>query len=240
MMPLHALRQAAGALAGERQALGPAVAFGDGPVHELPADTTAIAGGDATALARSEALIDWLSAAVEWISGTTEPMERAPLVRADLHLWGVLAEGELGFEPSVLEGAVPRGAAWIAAMRPHRFFVQAADRLEAAGHERGARLAARLRAGDGNLDVVRRSVETVAVSLDAGSVPALRLRVACVDGAAARQAVMLLHAWRLRRAMGESASAEAFRSGAVLRDGHRVELRIVGSLDTLLGLFRTR
>lgn len=237
MSPLNTLRQAAASLAGERRSLGPAVAWGETLFHDLPADTTAVAGGDVTELAREPALRAWLEDVTGWMTGSATLLDEAPAQRGDACIWALLSEGPPPFDPAALGGAVPRGAAWVAALRPDRFFAQAADRLEQAGHERGARWAARLRAPEGNLGVIRRNVETVALSLGP---TALRLRIGFVDGTAARQGVVLLHGWRLRRAMGEGTAAEAFRTAEVVREGTRVEMRVNAPFETLLTLFSPR
>jgi hypothetical protein len=66
-------------------------------------------------------------------------------------LWPVLTEGDGAFDPTPLRDAIPRGAAWFAALHPRRFFRQAADRLEAAGSPRAARWSGQLRQPSGQL-----------------------------------------------------------------------------------------
>ena len=155
-------------------------------------------------------------------------------------VWPILAEGGGDFAAHTLRDTIPRGAAWVVALRPERFFQQAADRLEARGDERGADWAARLRSPSGNLALVGRLVRVVAISLGVEPSAVLRMRLTCNDETAAVQATIAMQAWRVRRSLGEGPAAQCFAASSLVRDGARVELSLPGDVDTLTTLFGRR
>lgn len=238
MIPLHAFRQAATSFLGEGASPGPSVALGDDPLEGIPADTTALAGADAALLADRPEVHTWLARTAGWIGGDATWLDD-PVLHGRLALWPLLSTARAGrFDPSALEGGVPAGAAWIVAMEPARFFQQAADHLEVHGGERGMRLAARLRAPSGNLALVGRLVETAAIALEADrGHGTLRLRVVSPDPGAARQTLLLLQGWRMRRSLADAADAHVFAHARVGRTGSRVEMALSGDLRVVAGLF---
>lgn len=230
------------ASAGRRGALAPSVDV-QGGADGLPADTTLFVGGEDAALAEDPVIVGWLGRMVGAIVGKGPLELSVPARLGDAAAWAILAEGDdSGFDAHALSGAIPHGTSWLVATRPDRFFPQAAARLEARGDARGADWAARLRTPTGNLALLGRIVRTAAIALQLGNggPGALRLRVSCPDPNAARQAILALHAWRVRRGMGEGPDAAVFRASDLVREGHRVELVLPGDLDTLTRLFGTR
>lgn len=238
MIPLQAFRQAATTILGEGAAPGPSVALGDGLLDGIPADTTALAGANAALLADRPEVRAWLARIAEWIAGDATRLD-APVRHGPLALWPLLSVGRAGhFDPATLDGGVPVGTAWIAALEPMRFFQQAADHLEVHGGERGMRLAARLRAPSGNLALVGRLVDTVAVSLETSRAQAtLRLRVVSPDNGSARQTLLLLQGWRMRRSLADAADAPVFAHARMGRAGNRVEMAVTGDAHVVVGLF---
>jgi hypothetical protein len=217
----------------DRGGLAPSVDLGAGTLA-LPACATAVAGLEAHA---PEAAETWLSGMVQWVTGA--PHGPLPQPHADLPLrtWAVLHEGAPpGLPVASLQGAIPRGDAWVAALSPNRFVAQAITRLSSQDTPHGRRMAARLRSPSANLSTIHALVETAALSLDLGETPALRLRVGCTDTAAAFQAAVVLQAWRVRRSSGEDAAATAFGRAYVLRGATRVELCFPGTVEQVLGL----
>jgi hypothetical protein len=244
MSSVSALFGAASRLAvpGRRGELAPSVNIAGG-VEGVPAQTTMLAGADDPALAQDPLLAGWFDRVVGMLSGGSLDLS-APGRVGNAAVWPVLGEGEGDFDAAVLSGAIPVGTVWVAALHPERFFVQAADRLEALGDTRGVEWAARLRTPTGNLALLGRVVRTMAIALDAppgGTAPGvLRLRVGCPDEGAAKQAMLLLHAWRIRRGLAEGAAAQLFRASDLVRADSRVELTLVGDPPLLVGLFGRR
>jgi hypothetical protein len=236
-----ATRRAAVAAFSGRGALAPSVPVDSG-ADGLPADTTLFIGGEDASLAEDPLVLAWFGRMVGAIVGKAPLDLSTPGRLGDTAVWPILAEGGGVFDAEGLAGAIPHGTSWLVATRPDRFFVQAAARLDARGDARGADWAARLRSPTGNLALLGRIVRTFAIALQVsnGGPSALRLRVSCPDPNAARQAVLALHAWRVRRGMGESADASVFRGSDLVREGHRVELVLPGELDALTRLFGTR
>jgi len=230
--------------AGRRGDVAPSVPV-EGGAEGLAADTTMIIGGDDPALAADPVLVGWFARMVAAVSGTTALDLSAPCRLGGAPAWPILTEGGGDFDAAALAGAIPRGTAWLAATRPERFFAQAAARLEARGDARGADWAARLRAPTGNLALLGRVVRTFAITLHVGEPPTgvgstLRLRVTCPDDMTARQAIVALHGWRVRRGLAESSDGAVFRASDLVRDGQRAELLLPGELDTLTRLFGVR
>ncbi len=230
--------------AGRRGDVAPSVPVDSG-AEGLPADTTMLIGGDDPALAYDPVLVGWLARMVAAVSGTTELDLAAPGRLGGAPAWPILTEGGGHFDAAALAGAIPRGTAWLVATRPERFFAQAATRLDARGDARGADWAARLRAPTGNLALLGRVVRTFAIALHVGEPhtgagSALRLRVTCPDDMTARQALVALHGWRVRRGLAESPEGAVFRASDLVRDGQRAELLLPGALDPLTRLFGVR
>jgi hypothetical protein len=223
------------ASAGRRGALAPSVDITGGAAG-VPADTSVIVGGDDPALATDPVLAAWFARIVGAVSTPTFDVAAAGrLGRAPV--WPILSEGGGHLDTAMLEGAIPAGTAWIAALRPDRFFAQAATRLEARGDARGADWAARLRSPTGNVALLGRLVSTAAITLSVGDPSAIRLRVKCPDEAAGRQAALALHAWRVRRGLPDDPGGAVFRASDLVRDGARVELVLPGELNTVTRLF---
>jgi hypothetical protein len=243
MTTLRALRHAATALtgAGRREGgrdLAPSVDLGPTPLPGVPAETTALAGGDADAVAQRPELAAWLSGIASWLTGARDIDLARPVRHGRFSLWPLLAEGDHPFDPARLSGVVPEGAAWLAARDPARFFAQAADRLDDVGLERGSQWAARLRQPEGNVALVGRIVESVGLAMDADDVTAaLRLRVTCPDAATARQTQFLLHGWRMRKAIVDNAAGRVFAASEIVREGVRVEMVLPGETGVIVGLF---
>ncbi len=244
MSSVSALLGAAARLAsaGRRGELPPSVDVRLG-AEGLPTDTTMLIGGDDPAMAEDPVLAAWFARIVGAVSGNA-PMDLSrPGRLGGVPVWPVLSEGSGRFDPAILADAIPVGTAWVVALRPERFFVQAAARLEARGDERGADWAARLRSPAGNIALLGRLVTTVAICLQVaeGDGPSwMRLRFTSPDEGAARQAVVALHAWRVRRGIADGPEGAAFRGSDLVRDGVRVELALPGDVATLTGLFGRR
>ena len=236
MLPIHALRHAAGSLAGDGKDLGPSVAFGEGLLAGIPASTSALAGTDEAVVDAHPGLLSWVADIAAWLTGEANVDLSRPRLHAGLALWPLLSEGGGDFDARPLEGAVPRGAAWVVAMRPEHFFAQAAERLERSGDARAVAWSARLRAPTGNLAILERLVRTFAISLDPAGV--LRLRVGCPNSGTARRAFLLLHGWRLRRAAGDGAVAQAFAGADLVRHDARVQMSFSGDPEVLARLFK--
>ena len=222
--------------AGRRGEISPSVDVRPG-AEGLPAETTMLVGGEDPAIAQDPVLAGWFARIVGAVAGDT--LDIAAVARlGDTPVWPILAEGEGALDTTALHGAVPAATAWVLALRPERFFAQAASKLEERGDSRGADWAARLRAPTGNLALLGKLVRTVAIALDlAGPTAALRLRVTCASDASATQAMLALHAWRVRRGLGDGPGAQAFRASDLVRDGTRVELTLPGDVVTLTSLF---
>lgn len=226
---------------GNRSDLAPSVAL-TGPVEGLPAHTSLLIGGEHPGVVHDPVIAGWLVRMVGAIVGKAPLDLSVPGRLGDAPVWAILTDGGGLFDATVLVGSVPVGTAWLVATGPDLFFAQAAGRLEERGDARGAEWAARLRAPTGNLALLGRIVRTFAIALhiDDNGGCALRLRVTTPDAYAARQALLALHAWRVRRGMGGDADAAVFRASRLVRDGHRVELVLPGELDVLARLFGTR
>ena len=104
------------------------------------------------------------------------------------------------------------------------------------GFNAGRRMAARMRQPSANLSVVTGLVDTVALSLELGAHPALRMRLGCTDTPAAFQAAVVLQAWRAKRAAGSDSAAAAFARASVTRGTTRVEMSFPGSQEAVLAL----
>ncbi|MFN7143126.1 MAG: hypothetical protein ACK4YP_05075 [Myxococcota bacterium] len=232
------------ASAGRRGDLSPSVDVSAG-AQGLPAQTTMIVGGEDPALAKDPVLAAWFARIVGMITSDTFDVADAGRL-GNKPVWPILAEGEGTLDTAALVGAVPSATAWVVALHPERFFLQAATRLEARGDARGADWAARLRTPTGNLALLGRVVRTVAIALQVGPSAGnaggsvLRMRVTCPDEGSARQAVVALHGWRVRRGMADGPEGAAFRASDLVRNGTRVELSLPGDVTTLTGLFGRR
>jgi hypothetical protein len=224
------------ASAGRRGNLHPSVSV-EGGAEGVPASTTLLVGGEDPGLAADPVLAGWFARMTGMLSGRDTIDLPEPGRLGGAPVWPILGHGEGSFDATLLAGAIPVGAAWVAALHPDRFFAQAAERLDARGDSRGAEWAARLRTPTGNLALLGRLVTTMAISLDTSGAPVLRLRIGCPDEGAARQALLALHAWRVRRGMGDGAAGAAFRGSDLVRADRRVELSLWGDLSTLIGLF---
>ncbi|MFZ5480753.1 MAG: hypothetical protein ACOZNI_28595 [Myxococcota bacterium] len=241
MTPLRALRHAATALSGAAHGgreMAPSVDLGTQALASIPTETTALAGGDAEALAQRPELGAWLTGIASWLTGAEEIDLSRPVPHGRLSLWPLLAEGDGPFDPARLGGVVPEGSVWLAARDAQRFFSQAAERLELVGTERAATWASRLRAPEGNVALVGRIVDAVGLAMDGDEQwAALRLRVTCPDAATARQTQFLLHGWRMRKALADSPAGRVFAASEIVRDGVRVEMAMPGETGVIVGLF---
>ncbi len=207
----------------------------------IPAETTMIVGGTDPAIGQDPVLAGWFARIVGAVS--TDTLDIAAAARlGNVRVWPILAEGHGVLDVSLLVGAIPATSAWVVALRPERFFTQAAVRLEARGDARGADWAARLRAPKGNLALLGKLVRTAAIALEVGdgASASLRLRLTCPNDAAATQAVFALHGWRVRRGLADGPEGAVFRASDLVRDGARVELLLPGDVGTLTGLFGRR
>ncbi len=243
---LQVLRGAVAAGAGGSGALSASVAVHPADVDALPPSATVLVGRRDDADADADA---WLRRVAGWISGLPA---HAPAWRgavgvgaARYALGAVLHDGPgaEGARPlrnaspvAALDGAVPAGHAWVVASHPERFFAQLLPALEGSTTAQGQRLAGRLRDAGTHVAVVRRTVRTVALSLDLSAAPCLRFRVGCVDGASAFQAAVVLEAWRARRAGYEDRHAPVFARAAVSRAGDSVEVAFAGTRGEVLAL----
>ena len=217
----------------DRGGLAPSVDLGAGALV-LPACATALAGLEAHA---PDAAAEWLAGMAQWVTGAPHGPLPDPHVDLPLRAWALLHEGAPpGLPVAPLQGAIPRGQAWVVALSPNRFVAQAIARLSAQETPHGRRMAARLRSPSANLSTIHTLVETAALSLDLGEAPALRLRVACTDTAAAFQAAVVLQAWRARRSAGDDSAAGAFGRAFVVRGATRVELCFPGTEAQVLAL----
>ena len=243
MSSVSALFGAATRLAntGRRGELSPSVPV-EGGAEGLSAETSMLIGGDDPALVADPVLAGWFARMVGAVSGKRTLELSAPGRLGGATVWPILSEEGGAFDAATLADAIPQGTAWLVATRPDRFFPQAAARLEARGDTRGADWAARLRTPTGNLALLGRIVRTVAITLQIAPTgpSALRLRVSCPDESAARQAAIALHAWRVRRGLGDGPDAAVFRASDLVRHATRVELVLPGEVDTLARLFGTR
>lgn len=239
MTPFSALFGAASRLAATARGarLAPSVDVSAG-AEGVAAETTVLIGGEDPKIGADPVFAAWFARLVGAVSGDLDLSRPGRL--GGQAVWPILTEGGGDFAAGALAEAIPRGAAWVVALRPERFFHQAADRLEARGDERGADWAARLRSPTGNLALVGRLVRVVAIALEVGSPAVLRMRLSCNDEAAAIQATIALQAWRVRRSLGEGAGAQAFASATLVREGTRVEMSLPGEVDTLTTLFGRR
>jgi hypothetical protein len=243
---LQVLRGAVAAGAGDPGGLSPSVAVHPSDTGALPPSATVLVGrrGDADADADG-----WLRRVSGWISGRA-PHDPAWLgavgAGADRYAVGAVLHdgpGAEGARPlrnaspvASLDGAVPAGHAWVVASDPERFFAQLLPALDGSTTPQGQRLAGRLRDAASHVAVVRRTVRTVALSLELSPASWLRFRVICVDGASAFQAAVVLEAWRARRGGYDDRHAPVFTRAAVSRVGAVVEVRFSGTREDVLAL----
>ncbi len=241
---ISALRHAVGGVVNDRSGLAPSVVLDPAHTAAVSGCTTALAGRRGASHAEVDA---WLTRVVGWVTGhhaETVHLPAAPTTPGqELHAWALLHDGVTGAAPVSaafplhrLNGAIPEGAAWVVALDPERFFAHALASMERADTPHGRRMAARMRSPSANLSVVTGLVDTVALSLDLGPHPALRMRLGCTDTPAAFQATVVLQAWRAKRAAGTDSAAPAFARASVTRGATRVEMTFPGSREDVLAL----
>lgn len=238
-----ALRHAVGGMVNDRSGLATSVALDSAHTASVSGCATALAGRRGVSQPDVDA---WLTRVVGWVTGhhaETVHLPPEPPSGPELHAWALLHDGVAGAVPAAapfplhrLHGTIPEGAAWVVALDPDRFFAHALASMERADTPHGRRMAARMRQPSANLSVVTGLVDTVALSLELGAHPALRMRLGCADTPAAFQAAVVLQAWRAKRAAGSDTAAAAFARASVTRGATRVEMSFPGSREAVLAL----